>query len=107
MNSKARVLSTLLFLIASLGVLVNPLQAQDDVFTCDNGPNDVVIAAQAAFDASELSEAHDLTVLALYICPEKSVKRLEAKALKGEIESFQAETEFLFDLTFLMLMTAI
>ena len=90
-NSKICVLSVLFLLITSLGILPTPLLAQDDDFTCDDGPNDVLNAAQAAFEAGNDEEALDLVDQALNLCT--GGKRSQARRLRRLVESSLAPSD--------------
>jgi hypothetical protein len=59
----------LLVLVAVILVALPGLaRAQDDEWTCDEGPNDVLNAAQAAFDTGDLDLAYDLANKASEVC---------------------------------------
>lgn len=62
------------------------LSAQNDAWTCNQGPNDIVNAAQAAFDAGNLETAYLLGLEAGIWCVANHVRWLEARILVDRAE---------------------
>ena len=75
----------ILLFLAMLSVTATPLLAQDSDFTCDDGSNDVLNAARAAFEGKDKEEALELVEQALNLCT--GGKRSQARRLKSQIES--------------------
>lgn len=74
-------LSVALMLFASV-----PAYAQDGEWTCDQGPNDILNAAQAAYDAGDLDLAYDLAAQAQTVCASNIVRSIDALTLYNTIE---------------------
>ena len=64
--------------------------AQDDDWTCDEGPNDILNAAWAAFDAGDLDTAEALAVEAQTVCASNFTRMMEANPLLNEINAARA-----------------
>jgi len=86
-------------LIAGLGLMlllslipVDRGYAQDDPWTCDEGPNDILNAAYAARDAGDLDTALALAEEAQIVCADNLSRTLEAINLLGEINKLQQPT---------------
>lgn len=77
-------------IIMLLVVVSGGASAQDDAWTCDDGPNDVLNAAQAAYDEGDLEQAYELAQLAERVCGSGSTVNLirynEALRLRMELE---------------------
>ncbi|MCX9078623.1 MAG: tetratricopeptide repeat protein, partial [Candidatus Methanoperedens sp.] len=82
-----------ILLIAIVGLLLTGpgvTMAQDDTWTCDDGPNDVLNAAQAAYDAGELEQAYELVLQAEAVCGSgttmNTARYIQATQLRSKIE---------------------
>lgn len=62
------------------------IAAQDGEYRCDEGPNDVVEAARAAFEAGDLETAQDLIVLAEQLCARVPDRLPIVRVLAGRID---------------------
>lgn len=79
--------------ILCLGLLLPALtHAQDDAYTCDGGPNDILTAAQAAYDAGDLTLATDLITQAATLCRTNLARFPLVSQLRTEIETVAALT---------------
>jgi len=77
---------TIFVLVLFLGLQSTLILAQDGSLTCDGGPNDVVNALRAAFDAGDLETAQDLVTQAERLCPAMSDRLPVVRVLAGRIE---------------------
>ncbi|MBN1201219.1 MAG: hypothetical protein JXJ20_05120 [Anaerolineae bacterium] len=76
-----------LVLLILLTLPLTPALAQGDEWTCDEGPNDILNAAQAAFDEGDLDLAYELVTEAQSVCANNIMRSIEATQLLGEIET--------------------
>jgi acetyl esterase/lipase len=67
--------------------------AQDDNWTCDEGPNDILNAAQAAYDEGDLEVAYDLATQATTVCATNILRSVQATQLLGQIETARSLAE--------------
>lgn len=77
---------TLLLVLLLLGLLSFSVAAQDSQLSCNGGPNDVLIAAQAAYDAGQFDAALALVAQAETLCEGNRVSLRQARALGTRIE---------------------
>jgi tetratricopeptide (TPR) repeat protein len=93
MLKKAFLLSAIVLLLSPL---LPPTQAQDETWTCDNGPNDVLNAAQSAYDAGDLERAYELAQTAEQVCGSGQTTNLgrysQAVNLRLRIETMRLPT---------------
>lgn len=80
-----------LLVLLVLGAMVlttglSTLTAQDDAWTCDEGPNDILTAAQAAHDDRDLETAYELAVQAQIVCIPDHERSMAALALVDRLE---------------------
>lgn len=61
--------------------------------TCDDGPDDVLNAAQAAYDAGDLTGALDLATQAESVCADSATRYIRARNLLSDIERDVARAE--------------
>lgn len=87
-HMQARVLSWFLILVLFLvGLSAAPTLAQDDEWTCDGGPNDILNATQAALDAGDLDLAYELVSEAQALCSNNITRSLEATRMLATVEA--------------------
>lgn len=84
-----------LLLVAALSLFLLPVfvtRAQDAEYTCDGGPNDIINAAQAAFDAGDLTLAQTLITEAATLCRANLARFPLVSQLRGQIDTLLAVT---------------
>lgn len=87
------------FIVMALLVILStapiPILAQEgEEWTCDRGPNDILNAAQAAFDTGDLDRAAELVAEAQTICLSSPLRSLEVVALAEAIEAATPDTRW-------------
>jgi pimeloyl-ACP methyl ester carboxylesterase len=77
----------IIFALLVVAVLLSGLVvAQDEEWTCDDGPNDVLNAAQAAFDDGDRDMAWQLAAHAEALCMDDAGRLRKAKRLRSRLD---------------------
>ncbi len=93
MSGKSVVLALCALLLAVSGMGAPLLLAQGE-WTCDEGPDDIVNAAQVAYEAGDLDLAYELATQAQAVCMTNFLRSLEASTLVAQIQSDLAMAEY-------------
>src|SRR5215467_792595 len=81
----------LLLILIIVSLLPKMSQAQD-TWTCDNGPNDVLNAAQDAQNKGDLTRALELAKIAVDVCKDNPVRQGQAQLMVAQLEQELAPT---------------
>ncbi len=78
-----------------IGLYLPPMTHAQTDWTCDDGENDVLNAAQAAYEAGDFTQAAELAGVAVTVCTNDIRRLQEALGLQGMAEQAAAEAEII------------
>src|SRR5579871_7015180 len=93
MHKQRTVASLTVTILVLVSMVLNQVALAQANWTCDNGSNDVLNAAQAAFEKGDLAHSLELVKTAETVCASANALRAgQASILRSQIEQALAST---------------